>query len=52
MYKNAVRYVFKDKVVWLAPNSEAYKLFHDKKQKELDKLLESCDNSYTKWLKS
>lgn len=32
MYRNAVEY----KGVWLAPGSESYRLFHEKKFKELD----------------
>lgn len=37
MYRKAVKY----KDVWLAPGSEAYQLYHDKKFNELEKLLKA-----------
>lgn len=48
MYRNAVRYIFKNEPIWLAPNSEAYRLYSEKKIKELDILLEQCNNKYVK----
>lgn len=35
MYRNAVQY----KGIWLAPNSQAFQLYQDKKFKELDQLM-------------
>ena len=35
MYRNAVQY----KGVWLAPNSQAFQLYQDKKFRELDQLM-------------
>lgn len=44
MYKNAVFY----KSIWLAPGSQAYQLFQEKKYEALDKLLKECDDTYRK----
>lgn len=40
MYLKAIRYTHpKQGVIWLAPNSQAYTLFHERRGKELDQLI-------------
>ena len=47
MYRNAVQY----KGVWLAPNSQAFQLYHDKKFKELDIHMKEVDEREKRLMK-
>lgn len=48
MYRNAVQY----KGIWLAPNSQAFQLYQDKKFKELDIHMKEVDERERKLLAS
>lgn len=44
MYVKAVKY----KDVWLAPGSEGFQLYHEKKMETLDKLVKECNDRKNK----